>query len=98
MLTSRRGYRAAALSVAVGAVFGILSWGAIMGAPWDKRSGTLAGTGRERFELGINLNDNRKRLRFGPRWVPRLMAVVGYSPFADLSRAEISQKKSTKPT
>jgi len=64
MLASRGLYQTAALAVTIGVLFGVVSWGAIMGNP--DRS-----------------------------WVPRLMAVLGYSPFADLAHAEISQKKSS---
>ncbi|HLZ40044.1 MAG TPA: pentapeptide repeat-containing protein [Candidatus Sulfotelmatobacter sp.] len=52
--------------------------------------------------LGLHLRSRRRELpavdtgRLGYlTWVPRLMAIVGYSPFADLTGAEVSQKKST---
>jgi uncharacterized protein YjbI with pentapeptide repeats len=70
MLTSRVGCQTAAFTVAVGVLFGIVSWGAIMGVPSGRSEGHRT-------------------------WVPRLMALVGYSPFADLWGAEVSQKKST---
>jgi uncharacterized protein YjbI with pentapeptide repeats len=102
-----RGYQAAALVVAVGALFAIVSWGAIMGVPSNDPilgiplllhrddAPSLSGA-----DIGMLPHRERSyeqaRARFPRRltWVPRLMALVGYSPFADLRGAELSQKKS----
>lgn len=86
VLKSRGGYQATALAVTIGALFGILSWGAIMGVPSDESilsMRLLLPRGDTSYVAG--------RLTL----VPRLMALVGYSPFADLAGAEVSQKKST---
>jgi uncharacterized protein YjbI with pentapeptide repeats len=86
MLKSRGGYQATALAVTIGALFGILSWGAIMGVPSDESI------------LGMRLLLPRGDTSYVAgrlTLVPRLMALVGYSPFADLAGAEVSQKKST---
>jgi uncharacterized protein YjbI with pentapeptide repeats len=73
VLTSREGHQTAAFAVAVGVLFGILSWGGMRGAPSNYYWPTPADPGF---------------------WVPRVMALVGYSPTADLHGAEISKKKS----
>lgn len=86
LLTSRRGYQTAAFAVAVGALFGMISWGARWGVPSNTRI------------LGIPLTlytDNAGEETGYPTWVPRLMALIGYSPFANLENAEVSEKKST---
>jgi uncharacterized protein YjbI with pentapeptide repeats len=78
-----RGYQAAALVVAVAALFAIVSWGARWGVPSDAPI------------LGIRpIHRSERGEATGPlTWVPRLMALVGYSPFLDLTDAEVSQKK-----
>lgn len=80
-----RGYQAAALVVAVGLLFGIVSWGAIMGEPSDAPI------------LGIPLvhHSFRGESTEPATWIPRLMALVGYFPFANLADSEISQKRPT---
>jgi len=88
MLTSRRGYQTAAFAAVVGALFGFASWGAIMGVP--SRAPVLG--------VHLPVLSNWKEAPWydkrGPlTWVPRLMALVGYSPFANLANAEVSQKK-----
>jgi uncharacterized protein YjbI with pentapeptide repeats len=83
MLTSRRGYQTTAFATAVGVLFAVVSWGARWGAPSQAPI------------LGIPLL-YRSRLGTGrePRTLaPRLMALFGYSPFADIRSAEISLKK-----
>jgi uncharacterized protein YjbI with pentapeptide repeats len=89
MLTSRAGYRAAGFGVAVGVLFGFASWGARWGVPSNAPI----------FGIPLRLQrseEQRKWQDTGPlTWVPRLMALVGYSPFANLTGAEVSQKKST---
>jgi uncharacterized protein YjbI with pentapeptide repeats len=84
MLASRAGYQAAAFAVAAGMLFGMVSWGAIMGVPSDAPL------------LGIPLmrKSGRGELTGPLTWVPRLMALAGYSPFLDLTGAEVSQKRS----
>ena len=74
----------AAFAVAVGVLFGIVSWGARWGVPSDAPV------------LGIPPLHRSDRGEVTGRltWVPRLMALVGYSPFLDLTGAEVSQKKS----
>jgi uncharacterized protein YjbI with pentapeptide repeats len=81
---NRRGYQMAAFAVAVGVLFGIVSWGARWGVPSDAPV------------LGIPPLHRSDRGEVTGRltWVPRLMALVGYSPFLDLTGAEVSQKKS----
>jgi uncharacterized protein YjbI with pentapeptide repeats len=86
ILTSRGGYQTAAFAVAVGVLFGMVSWGARWGAPSDAPI------------FGVPLRLRRIDRRSGTdylTWVPRVMALVGYSPFAELTEAEVSQKKST---
>jgi hypothetical protein len=80
---NRPGYRAAALAIALGGLFAIISWGARWGVPSDAPI------------LGIRpLHRSERGEATGPlTWVPRLMALVGYSPFLDLADAEVSQKK-----
>lgn len=96
MLTSRRGYQTAGFAIAAGVLFGIVSWGAIMGVQWEVLSGSSLLTVSELSQLGMSPSDSPSRLTWKPRlWVPRLMAYLGYSPFANLAGAEISQKKST---
>jgi len=75
-LASRRGYQTVAFAAAVGALFGVVSWGARWGIPSYIPRGRVASS---------------EPLT----WVPRLMGLVGYSPFANLENAEISQKKTT---
>src|ERR1700683_1061073 len=81
---NRRGYQMAAFAVAVGVLFGIVSWGARWGVPSDAPV------------LGIPPLHRSDRGGVTGRltWVPRLMALVGYSPFLDLTGAEVYQKKS----
>jgi uncharacterized protein YjbI with pentapeptide repeats len=86
IVTSRGAYQVSAFAVVVGVLFGVASWGAIMGVPSNAPV----------FHVPLV----RQRLghweRTGPlTWVPRLMALFGYSPFADLTGADISQKKPT---
>jgi uncharacterized protein YjbI with pentapeptide repeats len=87
MLTSRRGYQTAAMATAVGLLFGSVSWGTIMGV----RSTAPI------FGIPVRTRNSESPTRdTGPlTWVPRLMALVGYLPFANLTTAEVSQKKST---
>jgi uncharacterized protein YjbI with pentapeptide repeats len=85
MLKSRDGYQATALAAATGALFGIFSWGAIMGVPSDEPI----------LSMRLLLRGGHASDVTGPlTWVPRLMALVGYSPFADLTGAEVSRRKS----
>ncbi len=106
MLTSRRGYQTAAFAVAVGVMFGMVSWGARWGVPSnDPILGIPLLLHRDDVQslsdADIGTLDHRERGREQARaqfpryltWVPRLMALVGYSPFADLRGAELSQKK-----
>ena len=86
LLTSRRGYQTAAFAAAVGVMFGVVSWGARWGVP---SNAPILGVPllMQRGEAGSSTD----RLT----WVPRLMALVGYSPFANLTNGEVSQKKPT---
>jgi len=88
MLKSRGGYHAAALAVAIGALFAIVSWGAIMGVP---SRAPLLGLP----SLLPNRIGEEGEVTGYLSWVPRLMGLVGYSPFAELTGTEVSQKKST---
>jgi uncharacterized protein YjbI with pentapeptide repeats len=84
--SSRRGSQTAAFAIVVGTLFGLLSWGAIMGVPSDA----------DVREMGNTVFVGGSPLRTGHlTWAPRLMALVGYSSFANLTRADVSQKKST---
>jgi uncharacterized protein YjbI with pentapeptide repeats len=85
MLTSRGGYHTAAFAVGAAMLFGMVSWGAIMGVPSDMPI------------VGVPLlhRSGRGGARGRLTWVPRLMALVSYSPFANLTGAEVSQKKPT---
>jgi uncharacterized protein YjbI with pentapeptide repeats len=90
-VTSRRGYQAATFAVAVGAMFAVVSWGTRWGVPSDA---PILGIPLL-LQVGERSSPERGR-RSGTdqlTWVPRLMALVGYSPFADLRAADISQKK-----
>ncbi len=83
ILTSRRGYQTTSFAVAVGVLFGVVSWGARWGVPSNVFTPDV-------FRIGhIEVSARPTFL------VPRLMDLVGYSPFADLTGAEVSQKKST---
>jgi uncharacterized protein YjbI with pentapeptide repeats len=86
VLTSRGSYQTAGFAVAFVVLFGIVSWGAITGVP---SNAPILGVPLVLRRIdGTNVT--------GPlTWVPRLMALVGYSPFANLEGAEVSQKKST---
>ena len=86
VLTSRRGYQTAAFAVGAGVLFGLVSWGAIWGVAPEH--GTF---GPGPWIPGVTLRNVS-----GPgTWVPRLMELCGYSPFANLTAAEVSQRKST---
>lgn len=85
-LTSPSGYKTAAFTVVVGMLFGVVSWGARWGVPSKAPI------------LGVPLllqQNYAGSIKGRVTWVPRLMALVGYSPFANLTGAEISEKKST---
>jgi uncharacterized protein YjbI with pentapeptide repeats len=65
-------------------------WVCFLGARWGVPSNAPI--------LGVPLLLQRSDLGVGTgplTWVPRLMALIGYSPFANLTSSEISQKKST---
>jgi uncharacterized protein YjbI with pentapeptide repeats len=85
MVTSRVGYRAVTFTVALGVLFGFVSWGARWGVPSDAPI----------FGVRLLYRSFRGESRGYLTWVPRLMALADYSPFADLRGAEVSQKKST---
>jgi uncharacterized protein YjbI with pentapeptide repeats len=87
-LTSLVGYQAAAFAVAVGVLFGMVSQGAIIGVPSDAPIFGLP----LRFQRSEQ--DRRWQGMTRRTLVPRLMALVGFSPFADLTGAEISQRQS----
>ena len=97
-LTSRRTYQTAAIAVAAGIVFGLVSVGAIRGVRLDKPI------------FGIQMPRSEKQWEDLPEmpwekwwekakadgrwtWVPRAMALIGNPPFANLDGAEVSQKK-----
>lgn len=92
-------YKRSALFLGIGALFCILSFGAIDGVPPDFDTKRDLGEilrlelerkrdiGRISFQFPAGLSDLR-------RLVPRAFALVGYGPFADLQEAEVS----TKPT
>jgi uncharacterized protein YjbI with pentapeptide repeats len=86
MLRSQEGYQAAAFAVAVWLLSGVVSsgaqWGVPSNAPILGIASRVQGT-------------NYGRRTDAATWIPRLMATVGYSPFADLVGAEVSQKKPT---
>jgi uncharacterized protein YjbI with pentapeptide repeats len=86
LLTGRRGYLTTALTVALGVLFGLISWGAI----WGIRSGAPI--------LGIRLESEIlwPRVTGFRTWVPRSMALIGNPPFANLTGAEVSQKKANR--
>jgi uncharacterized protein YjbI with pentapeptide repeats len=87
ILAIRRWLPTATFAVAVGMLFGIVSWGAIMGTPSNAPI-----FGIPVHQQGYTAEYDRR----GPlTWVPRVMALFGYSPFANLTAAEISQKKTT---
>jgi uncharacterized protein YjbI with pentapeptide repeats len=105
MLTSRRGYQTAAFAATVGMLFGVVSWGTRWGVPSnDPILGIPLLLHRDDMQslsdADIGMLNHRERGREQARarspryltWVPRLMALVGYSPFADLRGAELSQK------
>ena len=102
MVTSRRGFRTTAFAVAVGVFFGLVSWGARWGVPSNVPIFGIPlrlqrnSYGRlQRDALGARWGDAGWNEATPLTWVPRLMALVGYSPFADLTGAEVSQKKPT---
>jgi uncharacterized protein YjbI with pentapeptide repeats len=68
----------------------MVSWGARWGAPSNEPILGIPLLLQRSVLPGQNPWDRRDRLT----WVPRLMALVGYSPFANLTGAEVSQKKS----
>jgi len=93
MLANRRGYQTAAFVVVVGMLFGVVSWGARWGVP---SNAPILGV-----PLRLQRGEEERQWQWrgtgptGPRtWVPRLMGVVGYSPFANLAGADVSQKTS----
>ncbi len=90
MLTSRRGYQSAAFALAVGVLFGVISWGAIMGTPSDA---PILGIPLLLQRNDPFLSENERMATGRLTWAPRLMALIGYSPFANLTGAEVSQKK-----
>jgi uncharacterized protein YjbI with pentapeptide repeats len=82
VLSSRRAHKTTAFVAAVGVLFGVFSWAAIKGVA--SRASIL----------GVSLPLRTGGFRTGHRtWMPRLMGLVGYFPFADLTGAEVSQKK-----
>jgi len=85
-LTGRRGYQTAVFAVATGVFFGLVSLGVLQGVRSKK---PILGFKRRSEEVF--------RCTEGPRtWVPRAMALIRLPrPFADLVRAEVSEKKST---
>jgi uncharacterized protein YjbI with pentapeptide repeats len=83
LLTSRVEYRAAACAVVVGVLFGVVSWGARWGVP---SNAPIFGIYPRCIMPGAWSKGYLT-------WVPRLMGLVGYSPFADVRGAEISQKR-----
>ena len=77
--------KTAAFTVAAGVLFGLISLGAIQGVR----------SGKPIFGYDI-ASELRWPESYGPRtWVPRLMAFIGYPPFAKLNGLEVSQKKPT---
>ncbi len=83
-VTSRHGYETAALTVAAGILFGLISWGAIWG---DRSSASFFGITAGPLEEHLPSTK-------GPRtWVPEVTARVGFPLFADLRNADISEKK-----
>ena len=84
VLTGRRRL-AAVLAVLLGVLFGLVSWGAIWGVP---SSAPILGGGSWLPIVSY-------REFHGPiTWVPRFMEFIGYPPFANLTGADVSQKKS----
>jgi len=84
-LRSCRGYQTATFAVAAGVLFGLVSWGAI----WGVRSGApILGVNTQNFFVWGDATGLRT-------WIPRFMALVGYPPFANLTGAEVSQKRPT---
>jgi uncharacterized protein YjbI with pentapeptide repeats len=84
-LKSLPGYVTVGLAITAGIVFGLVSWGVIRGVRSNKPI------------LGMQLPQSEDLWRdtVGGRWTwaPRAMALIGYSPFANLTGAEVSQKK-----
>ncbi len=86
---SRRGYQTAGFAVAAGIVFGLISLGAIRGVRSSKPIAGIPMPSSEQWRSRGGWLDGRWT------WVPRWMALIGNPPFANLTSAEISQKKST---
>ena len=87
VMKRKGGHVVAAYVAVVGIVFGLVSLGAL----WGIRSGSSIPV------LGVTPSSE---IWFGdatgPRtWVARSMAIVGYPPFANLTSAEVSQKRSS---
>ncbi len=78
-LMSRRGYFTAAFAIVLAVVLGLASLGTRWGIPWDKAE-PIPGV--------------RPGISGRWTWAPRLMATVDYVPFANLTGAEVSHKKS----
>ena len=75
--------KTAAFTVAAGVLFGLISLCAMQGVRSSKPI----------FGYSIR-SELRWPESYGPRtWVPRLMAFIGYPPFANLTNADVSQKK-----
>jgi uncharacterized protein YjbI with pentapeptide repeats len=86
-LTSRRGYLTAAFALVAGVAFGLLSLGAIQGV---RSSKPIFGIRALRTERPIHFWAGSGGVS---TWVPRFMGFIGYPPFANLTDAEVSQKK-----
>jgi uncharacterized protein YjbI with pentapeptide repeats len=84
---NHRGYLTTGFAVALGLLFGLVSWGARWGVPSNAPIFGIPLLHEVHLLLAWDTG--------GLTWVPRVMAVVGYSPFANLEGAEVSQKKST---
>lgn len=90
-LTSRRGYLIATSVVIVGVLLGLISLGALRGV----RSGEpiFGFTPQSEVQwIPAPWDEKQAQIR---TWVPRAMALIGCPPFANLTNAEVSQKKPT---
>src|SRR5271157_2753918 len=77
----------ATLTIAAGVLFGLVSLGAIQGVRSDRPMFGMAMPFSETWWSGQPAAYGRWT------WVPRWMALIAYPPFANLTDAEVSQKK-----
>jgi hypothetical protein len=91
VLTSRRSYETAAFACTAGVLLGLVSFGALQGV--RSRAPILGYTPKSEGDFYDSLKSD---VFYRPRtWIPRWMALIGCPPFANLTDAEVSQKKST---